>query len=314
MIYSPIDINIDDRWILSKRGSKNDVDPMVPYAWLHEKEYVLPAGVEDVNTIFLTNRECPYHCLMCDLWKNTTDKTIPEGAIPAQIRYALERLPDAKHLKLYNSGNFFDPGAIPTADFEAIAEIVAPFESLIVESHPRRLGNTCLDFSRMTRPRLQVAMGLETVHPEVLPKLNKRMTLDDFKKAVEFLGANGIQSRAFILLKPPFLNEKQGVEWAKRSIDFAFLCGVDACTVIPTRSGNGALEILKEKGLFFPPKIKSLEEVLDYGIGLGRGPVFADLWDLEQFSTCSLCFGSRQDRINRMNLEQDFIPLISCIC
>ena len=80
--------------------------------------------VEDVATLFLTNRECPFRCLMCDLWRNTTDTRVPPGAIPQQIDYALARLPAARHIKLYNSGNFFDHQAIPPEDYAAIAERV----------------------------------------------------------------------------------------------------------------------------------------------------------------------------------------------
>ena len=58
---------------------------------------------------------------MCDLWKNTLTETVPVGAIPAQIEYALARLPAARVIKLYNSGSFFDPRAIPVADYPAIA-------------------------------------------------------------------------------------------------------------------------------------------------------------------------------------------------
>ena len=39
----------------------------------------------------------------------------------------------------------------------------------------------------MINGRLEIAMGLETVHPEVLRRLNKRMTLDDFERATTFL-------------------------------------------------------------------------------------------------------------------------------
>ena len=79
----------------------------------------------DVATLFLTNRECPYRCLMCDLWKNTLTETVPIGAIPAQIDYALGQLPPARQIKLYNSGSFFDPHAIPPQDHPAIAAQVA---------------------------------------------------------------------------------------------------------------------------------------------------------------------------------------------
>src|SRR5205823_2935469 len=125
----------------------------------------------------------------------------------------------------------------------------------------------------MLRPALQVAMGLETVHPDVLPRLNKRMTLADLERATRFLSSHDIAVRAFILLRPPFLDEPEGVHWAKESLRFAFDVGVECCVVIPTRPGNGALEELQRQGHFAPPRLESLEEVHEYGIGLRRGRV-----------------------------------------
>ena len=120
--------------------------------------------------------------------------------------------------------------------------------------------------------------------------------------------------RAFILLRTPFQTERQGVEWAKRSIDYAFSVGVECCVVIPTRSGNGAMDRLHESGLFEPPRVENLEEVLDYGIGLGRGRVFADLWDIERFFACPRCGPLRRDRLHRANLSQRILPPVECQC
>ena len=47
---------------------------------------------------------------------------------------------DAKHLKLYNSGSFFDGRAIPEEDYPRIASLVSHFETVIVESHPKLIG------------------------------------------------------------------------------------------------------------------------------------------------------------------------------
>lgn len=313
MSKSP-DHGINDQWIRQMRGPKNHMDPFKPYAFLNEKERTPGGDIEEVNTIFLTNRECRYSCLMCDLWINATEGTVPEGAIPRQIEWALAQLPPAKHLKLYNSANFFDPLAIPTADYTHIAELVEPFESLIVENHPLLTGERCLQFARMIRPRLQVAMGLETVHPDVLQKLNKKMNAEDFRRSAEFLHGNGISTRAFILLRPPFLNEEEGIYWARESLSFAFESACDCCTLIPTRAGNGAMDQLQAGGFFSPPLLHSLEEVLDYGINLGVGRVMADTWDLEYFSTCKHCFEERKLRIERINLEQKTLAPIKCSC
>jgi radical SAM enzyme (TIGR01210 family) len=308
------DIDLTDRWIMDNRGKKNTVDPQRPYAWLVEKEHTASGRIEDVAIVFLTNRECPFHCLMCDLWKNTTDYTVPAGAIPGQIEYALNQLPAVRHIKLYNSGNFFDQRAIPEEDYESIALLISDFETVIVESHPRLINENCLFFKDMLKPELQIAMGLETVNPEVLPKLNKRMDLGDFKNAVGFLNKYGISTRAFILLRPPFLTESEGILWAERSLDFAFGTGVECCTVIPVRAGNGAMDLLLEKGCFSPPDIRSLEKVLEYGISLNAGRVFADVWDIHLFSSCNKCIGQRTNRLIAMNLSQKITDPVVCDC
>jgi len=307
-------IHIDDRWIKSLRGGKNRLDPKRPYAYSLEKERTRRGSVEDIATVFLTNRECPFTCLMCDLWKNTTDHSVSPENIIEQIDWVLPHIISASHVKIYNSGNFFDQKAIPSEVYPILSEKLNSFKTLIVESHPSLIDNRCLNFRNMINPELQVALGLETSNPGVLSRLNKNMTLDDFAKKVKFLTTNNIQVRAFILLKPPFQDESDGVKWAKRSIDFAFQCGVECCVIIPTRAGNGALDFLRNKGYFNIPLIESLEEVLDYGVNLKGGRVFADLWDLEKFSNCEQCFEERKSRLSVTNLNQVILEPIHCKC
>jgi len=295
-----------------------------PSGFLIEEERAEGGAVVDVATVFLSNRECPWRCLMCDLWRNTLTETVPVGAIPAQIDYALDRLTRARQIKLYNSGSFFDRGAIPFEDYAAIAERLEPFERVVVESHPALVGEACLRFRDLLEgrctartgfsvgSRLEVAMGLETAHPEVLARLNKRMTLEQFAAAAEFLRRNEIALRVFILVKPPFLGEDEGLHWANRSLDFAFDCGASAACLIPTRFGNGALEALAERGAFSPPKLSTLGKAAEYGVGLGRGRVFADLWDLEKFAECDECFPRRLARLGEMNLRQASQPSVHC--
>jgi len=308
------DPDVNDRWIVSNRGKKNPVDPGRPYSWLVEKERTVSGKIEDIGIIFLTNRECSFHCLMCDLWKNTTDVSVPVGAIPDQIEWALDQMPDVKHLKLYNSGSFFDERAIPAKDYNRIASLVSSFETVIVESHPRLINKKCLIFRDMLKPELQIAIGLETVHAGILRKLNKQMTLDDFRNAVSYLTKHEILSRAFILLRPPSLSESEGIYWAERSIDFAFRVGVECCIVIPVRPGNGAMDLLMERGDFNLPDIHSLEKVLEYGIGLNAGRVFVDVWDLGLFSSCRKCIDIRTNRLIEMNLNQKLISRHTCSC
>jgi radical SAM enzyme (TIGR01210 family) len=231
-------------------------------------------------------------------------------AIPAQIDHALSQLPPARQLKLYNSGSFFDPHAIPPEDYAAIAERANRFDRLIVENHPALVGDACLRFRDLLSGRLEVAMGLETAHPGVLARLNKRMTLDQFSRSAGFLRRNGIDLRVFILVQPPFLSPAEALPWAQRSLDFAMEHGATAATLIPTRAGNGAMEVLMERGQFAAPALHTLESAMEYGLGLKAGRVFADLWGLRE--SCAHCHTQRAARLQQMNLRQVYLDRISC--
>jgi uncharacterized Fe-S cluster-containing MiaB family protein len=327
-----------DPWILDRRGGRRALDPQRPHSFLTEQEPDETGRILSCATIFLTNRECPWRCVMCDLWQNTLTKSVPPGAIPAQIDFALAALAQgvglppcggqggprergtpndpagfAQIVKLYNSGSFFDPRAIPPEDHEPIAGLLRHFGRVVVECHPSLVGESAMRFRDRLGGRLEIAMGLETAHPQVLEKLNKRMTLGQFARAAEILRRHGISLRVFILVQPPFLTDAaEALHWARRSLEFAFDCGATVASLIPTRAGNGALDALAARGDFAPPRLETLEAALDLGLGLRRGRVFADVWELERFSSCAACFPARRERLARTNLGQSPRPPVDC--
>jgi archaeosine synthase beta-subunit len=293
-----------DKWVLERRPARESLNPQKPYLFFVEQELSASGDILPVATIFLTNRECPWRCVMCDLWRNTLSNSVSPGTIPAQMDFALSQLSQARVMKLYNSGSFFDTRAIPVEDHAAIAMRAHNFERLIVESHPALVNDHCLRFRDRLKCRLEIAMGLETVHPDILPKLNKRMTLDQFSTAATFLQAHDIDLRVFVLVQPPFMQPDEAVLWAQRSVDFAFDCGATAVTLIPTRGGNGAMEVLSANHQFSQPRLETLEASFSYGLGLKRGRVFADLWDADKIPSCPACRIPRMARLRHMNLSQ----------
>lgn len=305
---------VTERDILALRGPRNTVDPSRPYLWFTEAERTAEGRIEEVAAIFLTNKECPFRCAFCDLWKNTTEKRVPLGAVAGQVEWALAQSPRARHVKLYNSGNFFDDQAVSRGDRTRIRNLLSERCTVIVECHPKLVDRRCTDFAEALAPALQVGMGLETIDPHVLPRLNKRMTLDDYARATEFLITHGIAVRAYIMLRTPYQSEEEGVKWAQRSIDFAFSIGVECCSVVPARAGNGMMERLQEQGDFHPPSLGSMETVAEYGVGLGRGRVFMDVWDIERYYTCCTCGPLRGQRMREINLTQNVPPRIPCAC
>lgn len=301
-----------DRWILSARPDRNVLNPFRPYSYFVEEERSASGEIVPVATILLTNSECPFHCAMCDLWRNTLTKSVPLGAIPEQIDFALSQLPSARVIKLYNSGSFFDPRAIPVQDYQAIAAQLQRFDRVIVECHPAFVNDLSLEFKDLLSGRFEIAMGLETADPETLEKLNKHMTLEQFARAAQFLQDNGVDLRTFILVQPPFMRPERGMYWAHRSLEFAFDCGSTAAILIPTRSGDGAMAALTASGEFIPPTIALLEAAAEFGLSLKRGRVFTDLWDMKESLGCTRCFARRVGRLREMNMRQEITSRIIC--
>jgi radical SAM enzyme (TIGR01210 family) len=264
---------------------------------------------------------------MCDLWRYTTTTDTPPGAIPAQIAAARERLRRERasitHLKLYNAGSFFDPRAVPEQDYEAVAREVAGFTQVVVESHPSLIGRRVDQFldaldghhaGDRPAPQLEVAIGLETVHPDALAQLHKRMTVDQFVDAAGYLAQRAVALRVFLLIAPPFVPEAEQDAWLVESIDVAFDAGASVVTLIPTRGGNGALETLLTIGAFRPPRLEEIEQSVElaHTRAGSRGRLFVDLWNLDRFSDCPACFAARRQRLDVINLEQRIPPRIRC--
>ena len=304
-------------WILAQRPPRPaEPDPNTPHGVFLERERLASGAVVDSGVVLLTNRECPWRCLMCDLWKDTTSESVAQGAVPRQVEFAVRTWSNSGTLpvqvKLYNSGSFFDPAAIPPADYAPVARRIAFARQVVVESHPLLVGDRARVLRDLLSASLEVALGLETAHPEVLKKLNKKFGLAQFARAAEFLAAERIALRAFLLVNPPFLDEQSGMEWAVKSAEFAFACGAVAVTLIPTRTGNGAMERLRKSGEFVPPTLTMLEAAQRAALALGRGRVFADTWALEPFSACSECFAARRERLKAVNETQRDAPPVRC--
>jgi radical SAM enzyme (TIGR01210 family) len=310
--------------VLGRRTARPVHDPWRYQDVVLEDERTAGGTVARTATVFLTGRECPWRCVMCDLWRFTTEADTPRGAIPAQIEAARRSFASdsVTHLKLYNADSFFDPRAVPEDDYDDIAAALTGLEQVIVESHPTLIGPRmdrfldALDRHRgpEAAPSLEVAMGLETAHPVALERLHKRMTVDDFSAAAARLAGRGVSLRVFLLIFPPFVPNGEQDRWLRHSLDVAYFSGASVVSLVPTRPGNGALEALAEQGLFRPPRLADVERSTQvahvHAAGCGR--LFVDLWDLDRFADCTHCYSARRARLHTMNLEQRILPLPYC--
>ena len=260
--------------------------------------------MERAATVFLAGAECPFTCSFCDLWRWTLDVPTPPGALPAQLSQVLESLdpPLPQRLKLYNASNFFDRRAVPVEDLQRIAELAAPFGAVTVESHASTIGPLTLEFAALLSGRLEVAVGLETIHPVAMQHLNKRLDLPRFDRAAAFLFEHDLDLRVFVLLGAPHVPAQESIEWTVKTAEYAASRGARRISIIPVRGGNGELERLEALGDFVPPTLAQLEVALERCLAIRSAVVTADVWDIERLPGCKSCRPQRLARIETMNL------------
>ncbi len=307
-----------DREIRALRPPKNPVDPSRPIKVLVESERHADGGVRSWLVAFLAGRECAFTCVFCDLWRNTLDGPTPPGAIPRQLELARSeagQLPAGSGIKLYNASNFFDEKAVPRADWPAIFDAVRPFETVTVECHPCLIGEPFRDFAGRLDGRLEVAMGLETAHPEALSKLNKRMTIDDFDRAATRLEEEGVGLRVFVLVGAPFVPSDETVDWTVRSVEHALAAGARVVSLIPIRLGRpyeGYIATIARHGGAAPVTLGAVERAFERSLRLGKGVILLDLWDVQELAECRRCAEARIARLTRMNLTGGPEPKVDC--
>jgi hypothetical protein len=279
-----------------------------------EVERTARGTTERALTVFLAGAECPFTCSFCDLWRWTLDGPTPPGALPVQLARALEEVsqPFPERLKLYNASNFFDRRAVPVQDLPRIAQLAEAFARVTVESHANTIGPLTLEFAALISGRLEVAVGLETIHPVAAAHLNKRLDLARFDRAADFLAEHDMDLRVFVLLGAPYVPAEEAIEWTIRTVEYAAARRAHRIAVIPVRGGNGELERLQALGHFVPPTLAQLETTVDRCLALQPAVVTADLWDVERLTACDACRAPRVARLGRLNVTGAPEPAVTC--
>ena len=139
----PVSGTARDRFVLDRRAPRPEWDPWRYQNVIVEDERAADGVITRCATVFLTGRECPWRCVMCDLWRYTTPFDTPPGAIPAQVAAARRALegeakPPVGQMKLYNAGSFFDH-AVPER-LRLHRRRAHRADRVVVESHPALVG------------------------------------------------------------------------------------------------------------------------------------------------------------------------------
>ncbi|MDQ3212387.1 MAG: hypothetical protein M3Q85_06920, partial [Acidobacteriota bacterium] len=81
-----------DRFVLDRRPPRPLHDPWQHQGVMVEDERAADGTIVRVATVFLTGSECPWRCVMCDLWQHTIAGDTPPGALAGQLDSALAAL------------------------------------------------------------------------------------------------------------------------------------------------------------------------------------------------------------------------------
>jgi len=241
-------------------------DPKRPVAVWTEKDVI---DNEPVNAlvIILRSKGCFWSttggCLMFG-YNNDCLSSVDGQDMLDQFTFALTQHADQPYLKIYTSGSFLDPKEIPLeVQKQILATAGKRHDRILIESRPEFV--TAENMARATElvKTLEVAIGLESASDRVRSEcINKGFNFAGYTKACDVLEKANARIRTYLLLKPPFLTEKEAILDVVESIE-KVKSRSETISVNPVNVQKGTVvEKLWRKGLYRTPWLWSLVDIL----------------------------------------------------
>ena len=266
---------------LQNRKNYNEKQLNEPISfWIKKDRLINESGKE--FTILLRTKGCSWAlgenggCTMCGYIQDAKCEIVNQRQIMNQFDFAINNKikdisidHDNYVMKIFNSGSFFDDTEISNKTRNYIYEKIAKIDNVkefIIESRPEYLNNEKIAELRenLKEKYIEIAIGLETVTDYIRTNyINKGMLYNDFKDAVNVCNKNNIGVKAYLLLKPPFLNEQGAIEDCIKSIQALINLGINTISINPVNVQRGTLvEFLWYRNKYRPPWFYSLFKVL----------------------------------------------------
>lgn len=305
----------------SMKTSKNKtpVASWLDYDYFKEERKAIKA-----LTVILRTVGCQWRkCTMCSFWQESADVT--QADILAQLDRSFRNIPEEDIvLKIFTSGSFLDEREISRETRKEIAEMVRKIgriRKFIVETRPEFVNAEKIEDLKGVE-NLELAIGLETANDFFrLKYVKKGFSFDDYRKAAEIVIDGGATVKTYLLLKPPFVSEKNAIEDVIKSAglvsDYSSTISLNLCNI----QKYTPLEALWRRGYYRPPWLWSAVEAIKemkkrnivvmsdpVGAGYERGP-----------HNCGKCDREITEAIKNFNITQDVRVLesldeIECEC
>jgi radical SAM enzyme (TIGR01210 family) len=213
-------------------------------------------------------RDCDWgNCRMCGL--STNAKELTEKELEAELN-AIERLPLLDKIEsLYISPySFFSDTEMTDRLREKVYSIInsrPKIKYAVFMTRPNYLNEWKLEKMKATlkKQKIIIWMGAETQN-SIIAKycIDKGYSWNDIERASELLKKFNIKTGVWVLLKPPFVSEKEGIEDATLTIRKALDKGFEI-RLMPTEVMDFTVtKLLFEMGKYKPPMLWSVVEVL----------------------------------------------------
>jgi len=233
-----------------KYESQNRLDKPVA---VFSKEERLKNGMGTEITLIFRSSACSWAksksggCTMCGYWNDRAPETITGENYWNQFQASLLKNkslleePSSKIVfKIFTSGSFCDPKEIPIEIQLRILKILGEYptiKEIVIESRPEYITMHILEQYKpfLEGKYFEIGVGLETSSDFVRTNLiNKGFNFTSFLSATELLHSFKFGIKAYILFKPPFMNEYCAIQDTYRSIRTCVENNVDTISINPT--------------------------------------------------------------------------------
>jgi len=260
---------------------------------------------------------------MCGYFNDSMLTSVTETDLQAQFEKAMETYKGQPIVKLFTSGSFLDPQEIPEQLQHKILKTLSEHaEKISVESRPEYITEKRLEHIQKTvqSKTFEIGIGLETSNDDVREKaINKGFTFEHYKKAAELLHHHEMSVKTYVLLKPPFLTEKEALDDCIQTAH-DIKPYTDIISLNPTNiQRHTVVEYLWKRDQFRPPWLWSIVEFLQHSKDLTDILVKCDVvggGSRRGAHNCGSCDQTVLTAIEKFSLSQQQSTLddLSCTC
>ncbi|MEM4257610.1 MAG: archaeosine biosynthesis radical SAM protein RaSEA [Candidatus Thermoplasmatota archaeon] len=302
-------------------------DPNKPVSFWTEKE-LLHREIVDAFVIILRTQGCSWGvhsgCTMCGYHADSMLTTVTDKQLLAQIDHALTNYTNQPVVKIFTSGSFFDTREISMHIQKKIFEKLRekPVQKISVESRPEYITDHTLSHAKdnLQQTSLEIGIGLETAHDLIREyTINKGFTFSAYLHATELMKKYNVQTKTYLLIKPPFVTEWEALNDTLQSIQ-KIAETTDTISLNPTNIQRfTVVEFLWRRKHYRPPWLWSIISILHQGKKLFPGILKCDITGggtPRGAHNCGTCDHRILTAISAFSLNQntDIFNDLSCDC